>query len=114
MVRRDRDAPANLPLMPVDFSRFAAVLRDLGVAGEVRELSESAPTAAAAAAQLGCELGAIANSRVFSADGAPPRGMTSAAPPRAPPNSSASPPRPRPTSAGSAPWRQPRGLVQSS
>src|ERR1700746_66363 len=76
MVRRDRDAPANLPLMPVDFSRFAAVLRDLGVAGEVRELPESAPTAAAAAAQLGCELGAIANSLVFSADGAPLLGMT--------------------------------------
>ncbi|MGO8889561.1 MAG: YbaK/EbsC family protein, partial [Streptosporangiaceae bacterium] len=54
--------------MPVDFARFAAVLRDLGVAGQVRELPESAPTAAAAAAQLGCELGAIANSLVFSAD----------------------------------------------
>jgi prolyl-tRNA editing enzyme YbaK/EbsC (Cys-tRNA(Pro) deacylase) len=65
--------------MPVDFSRFAAVLRDLGVAGEVRELPESAPTAAAAAAQLGCELGAIANSLVFSADGAPLLVMTSGA-----------------------------------
>jgi prolyl-tRNA editing enzyme YbaK/EbsC (Cys-tRNA(Pro) deacylase) len=57
--------------MPVDFSRFAAVLRDLGVAGEVRELPESAP--------LGCELGAIANSLVFSADGAPLLVMTSGA-----------------------------------
>jgi prolyl-tRNA editing enzyme YbaK/EbsC (Cys-tRNA(Pro) deacylase) len=65
--------------MPVDFSRFAAVLRDLGVAGEVRELPESAPTAAAAAAQLGCELGAIANSLVFSADGEPLLVMTSGA-----------------------------------
>ena len=65
--------------MPVDFSRFAAVLRDLGVAGEVRELPESAPTAAAAATQLGCELGAIANSLVFSADGAPLLVMTSGA-----------------------------------
>src|SRR5438552_15049466 len=65
--------------MPVDFSRFAAVLRDVGVAGEVRELPESAPTAAAAAAQLGCELGAIANSLVFSADGAPLLVMTSGA-----------------------------------
>jgi prolyl-tRNA editing enzyme YbaK/EbsC (Cys-tRNA(Pro) deacylase) len=65
--------------MPVDFSRFAAVLRDLGVAGEVRELPESAPTAAAAAAQLGCEVGAIANSLVFSADGAPLLVMTSGA-----------------------------------
>src|SRR5437899_2184514 len=65
--------------MPAYFSRFAAVLRDLGVAGEVRELPESAPTAAAAAAQLGCELGAIANSLVFSADGAPLLVMTSGA-----------------------------------
>ena len=55
------------------------MLRDLGVAGEVRELPESAPTAAAAATQLGCELGAIANSLVFSADGAPLLVMTSGA-----------------------------------
>src|SRR5207248_2250994 len=65
--------------MPVDFTRFAAVLRDLDVLGQVRELPESAPTAAAAAAQLGCELGAIANSLVFSADGAPLLVMTSGA-----------------------------------
>jgi prolyl-tRNA editing enzyme YbaK/EbsC (Cys-tRNA(Pro) deacylase) len=65
--------------MPVDFSRFAAVLGNLGVSGEVRELPESAPTAAAAAAQLGCEVGAIANSLVFSADGAPMLVMTSGA-----------------------------------
>src|SRR3984957_9241041 len=65
--------------MPVDFSAFAAVLRDLGVSGEVRELPESAPTAAAAAAQLGCEVGAIANSLVFAADGAPLLVMTSGA-----------------------------------
>ena len=55
------------------------MLGDLGVAGQVRELPESAPTAAAAAAQLGCELGAIANSLVFSADGAPLLVMTSGA-----------------------------------
>src|ERR1700722_8913607 len=65
--------------MPVDFSAFAAVLRDLGVSSEVRELPESAPTAAAAAAQLGCEVGAIANSLVFSADEAPLLVMTSGA-----------------------------------
>jgi prolyl-tRNA editing enzyme YbaK/EbsC (Cys-tRNA(Pro) deacylase) len=59
--------------------KFAAVLRDLGVPGEVRELPESAPTAASAAAQLGCEIGAIANSLVFSADGAPLLVMTSGA-----------------------------------
>ncbi len=65
--------------MPVDFASFSAVLRDLGVPGEVRELPEPAPTAAAAAAQLGCEVGAIANSLIFSADGAPLLVMTSGA-----------------------------------
>jgi prolyl-tRNA editing enzyme YbaK/EbsC (Cys-tRNA(Pro) deacylase) len=65
--------------MPVDFADFAGVLRDLGVAGQVRELPEPAPTAATAAAQLGCEVGAIANSLVFSADGAPLLVMTSGA-----------------------------------
>src|ERR1700755_484708 len=65
--------------MPVDLTRFAAVLRGLDVPGQPRELPESAPTAAAAAAQLGCELGAIANSLVFSADGAPLLVMTSGA-----------------------------------
>jgi prolyl-tRNA editing enzyme YbaK/EbsC (Cys-tRNA(Pro) deacylase) len=57
----------------------AAVLRERGVAGDVRELPEPAPTAATAAAQLGCEVGAIANSLVFSADGAPLLVLTSGA-----------------------------------
>ena len=65
--------------MAVDFSGFAVVLKSLGVAGEVRELPEPAPTAATAAAQLGCEVGAIANSLVFAADGAPLLVMTSGA-----------------------------------
>jgi prolyl-tRNA editing enzyme YbaK/EbsC (Cys-tRNA(Pro) deacylase) len=65
--------------MPVDFASFSAVLRELGVPGQVRELPEPAPTAATAAAQLGCEVGAIANSLVFSADGAPLLVMTSGA-----------------------------------
>jgi prolyl-tRNA editing enzyme YbaK/EbsC (Cys-tRNA(Pro) deacylase) len=65
--------------MAVDYAAFAAVLRDLGVPGEVRELPERAPTAATAAAQLGCEVGAIANSLVFDADGAPLLVMTSGA-----------------------------------
>jgi len=47
------------------------VLRELGVTGQVRQLPEPAPTAATAAVQLGCEVGAIANSLVFSADGDP-------------------------------------------
>jgi prolyl-tRNA editing enzyme YbaK/EbsC (Cys-tRNA(Pro) deacylase) len=52
-------------------------LRDLGVTGNVVELPEPAPTAASAAAQLGCDIGAIANSLVFSADGAPLLVLTS-------------------------------------
>jgi prolyl-tRNA editing enzyme YbaK/EbsC (Cys-tRNA(Pro) deacylase) len=65
--------------MPADFAKFAAALHELGVAGEPMELPETARTAATAAAQLGCEVGAIANSLVFSADGAPLLVMTSGA-----------------------------------
>ncbi|HET7012536.1 MAG TPA: YbaK/EbsC family protein, partial [Streptosporangiaceae bacterium] len=57
----------------------AAVLREQGVTGQVRELPEPAPTAASAAAQLGCEVGAIANSLLFDADGEPLLIMTSGA-----------------------------------
>ena len=49
--------------------KVTGVLRELGVTGDVRELPEAAPTAATAAAQLGCAIGAIANSLVFNADG---------------------------------------------
>src|ERR1700761_4683855 len=63
----------------VDFSRFASVLGELSVAGAVRVLPDSASTAALAAAQLGCAVGAIANSLVFAADGAPLLVMTSGA-----------------------------------
>jgi prolyl-tRNA editing enzyme YbaK/EbsC (Cys-tRNA(Pro) deacylase) len=59
--------------------RVARELAALGVAGEIRELPEPAPTAATAAAQLGCEVGAIANSLIFDADGAPLLVLTSGA-----------------------------------
>jgi prolyl-tRNA editing enzyme YbaK/EbsC (Cys-tRNA(Pro) deacylase) len=59
--------------------RVTDVLRELGVTGQVTELPEPAPTAATAAAQLGCEVGAIANSLVFSADGSPLLVLTSGA-----------------------------------
>ncbi len=49
----------------------ARELLALGVEGQVRELPEPAPTAATAAAQLGCAVGAIANSLVFRADDEP-------------------------------------------
>ena len=57
----------------------AQVLRDQGVTGQVKELPEPAPTAATAAEQLGCDVGAIANSLVFNADGQPLLILTSGA-----------------------------------
>ncbi|HEX3490468.1 MAG TPA: YbaK/EbsC family protein [Streptosporangiaceae bacterium] len=43
-----------------------AALRAAGVEPELRTFTESVPTAVAAAAALGCEVGAIANSLVFA------------------------------------------------
>jgi prolyl-tRNA editing enzyme YbaK/EbsC (Cys-tRNA(Pro) deacylase) len=58
----------------------AAGARDAaGRPSQVRILPDAAPTAAAAAALLGIEVGAIANSLVFDADGAPLLVLTSGA-----------------------------------
>ncbi len=57
----------------------ASELKALGAGGEVRELPEPAPTAIAAAAQLGCPVSAIANSLLFNADGEPLLILTSGA-----------------------------------
>ncbi|MGD9955960.1 MAG: YbaK/EbsC family protein [Candidatus Nanopelagicales bacterium] len=59
--------------------KVAEALAGLGVAGTVRALPEPAPTAATAAAQLGVQVGAIANSLVFDADGSPLLVLTSGA-----------------------------------
>jgi prolyl-tRNA editing enzyme YbaK/EbsC (Cys-tRNA(Pro) deacylase) len=57
----------------------ARALAGLGVAGTVRELPDRAATAVAAAELLGIEVGAVANSLVFDADGEPLLVMTSGA-----------------------------------
>jgi prolyl-tRNA editing enzyme YbaK/EbsC (Cys-tRNA(Pro) deacylase) len=49
-----------------------AALAAAGVSGRVKLLPEAAPTAAAAAEQLGVEVGAIANSLVFATAGGEP------------------------------------------
>jgi prolyl-tRNA editing enzyme YbaK/EbsC (Cys-tRNA(Pro) deacylase) len=54
-------------------------LRSLGAAGSIRVLPDQARTAQQAADGLGCEVGAIANSLVFDADGAPVLILTSGA-----------------------------------
>ncbi|TAL18772.1 MAG: YbaK/EbsC family protein, partial [Frankiales bacterium] len=56
-----------------------SALSAAGAAGEVRVLDDSARTAAEAAAALGCAVGAIANSLVFTADGEPLLVLTSGA-----------------------------------
>jgi prolyl-tRNA editing enzyme YbaK/EbsC (Cys-tRNA(Pro) deacylase) len=54
-------------------------LRAKGFEPGVKVLPDSAPTAVAAAEQIGCEVGAIANSLIFDADGAPLLVLTSGA-----------------------------------
>ncbi|WP_447912630.1 YbaK/EbsC family protein [Microbacterium phyllosphaerae] len=52
-------------------------LREAGVESEIRVLPDSARTAAEAAAAIGCDVAAIANSLVFVANGTPVLVMTS-------------------------------------
>lgn len=59
--------------------RVVAALAARGVTAHVVEIAEGAPTAAAAAAALGVEVGRIANSLVFVADDEPLLVMTSGA-----------------------------------
>ncbi|MER6395338.1 YbaK/EbsC family protein [Kitasatospora sp. NPDC059973] len=67
------------PSLPARSQAVADALAAAGLPGEIRVLPDSARTAAEAAAALGCEAGAIANSLVFSCDGAPLLVMTSGA-----------------------------------
>jgi len=60
-------------------SRVAAALVAAGLEPAIRILDADAKTAVAAAAQLGCEVGAIANSLVFDCDGEPLLVMASGA-----------------------------------
>ncbi|MBO3745523.1 YbaK/EbsC family protein [Streptosporangiaceae bacterium NEAU-GS5] len=59
--------------------RVADALLEHGLTAQVVVLEDPAPTAATAAAQVGCEVGAIANSLIFDADGAPLLVLTSGA-----------------------------------
>ena len=70
---------ADLAALHPNAANVARALAGLGVAGQVRELDDRAATAAAAAELLGIEVGAVANSLVFEADGRPLLVMTSGA-----------------------------------
>jgi len=65
--------------LPDRVATVAAALRAAGAAGTPRVLPDSTRTALEAAAALGCEVGAIANSLVFTADGEPLLVLTSGA-----------------------------------
>jgi len=59
--------------------RILQILNAAGLSSEVRTLADSTRTAAEAAAALNCEVGAIASSLVFLADGEPVLVLTSGA-----------------------------------
>lgn len=65
--------------LPERVAVVAAALRDAGATGVPQVLPVSTRTAAEAATALGCDVGAIANSLVFLADGEPLLVMTSGA-----------------------------------
>jgi prolyl-tRNA editing enzyme YbaK/EbsC (Cys-tRNA(Pro) deacylase) len=60
-------------------ARVAAAMAAAGVDTDIKILDADARTAAAAAEQLGCAVGAIANSLVFDCDGSPLLVMASGA-----------------------------------
>ncbi len=72
------DSPGAGP-EPAAATRFRDVLRARDGGGEVVVLPASVHTAALAAQALGCEVGAIANSLLFDADGSPVLVLTSGA-----------------------------------
>jgi prolyl-tRNA editing enzyme YbaK/EbsC (Cys-tRNA(Pro) deacylase) len=73
------DPPAAAPDEHASIARFRAELERLGGSGRIVVLPDSVHTAALAAEALGCEVGAIANSLLFDADGAPVLILTSGA-----------------------------------
>jgi len=72
----DATSSSDLPRRAQDVQ---AALDEAGAEGRVRVLDEPARTAKDAAEAMGCEVGAIANSLVIMADGAPILAMTSGA-----------------------------------
>jgi prolyl-tRNA editing enzyme YbaK/EbsC (Cys-tRNA(Pro) deacylase) len=71
--------PADSPDEHPSIARFRTELARLGGSGRVVVLPDSVHTAALAAEALGCEVGAISNSLLFDADGAPVLILTSGA-----------------------------------
>ncbi|SIH10681.1 YbaK/prolyl-tRNA synthetase associated domain-containing protein [Mycobacteroides abscessus subsp. abscessus] len=71
--------PAPAPKHHANNTRIAEILTDNGIEPQITVFSEATPTAASAAEKVGVDVGAIANSLVFSAGGDPVLIMTSGA-----------------------------------
>ena len=67
----------DTPLEHPSVASFRATWREVGGTGRIVVLPDSVHTAALAAEALGCEVGAIANSLLFDAGGAPVLILTS-------------------------------------
>ncbi|AKT50269.1 YbaK/EbsC family protein [Arsenicicoccus sp. oral taxon 190] len=72
----DATSPSDLPRRSREVQ---AALESAGASGRIRLLPDSARTAREAADAMGCDVGAIANSLVIMADGAPILALTSGA-----------------------------------
>ncbi|MFG2223968.1 YbaK/EbsC family protein [Streptomyces sp. NPDC048644] len=63
--------PVSEPASDQAHPRFAEALRELGLSVEVRRFPDATRTAVEAATAVGCDLGQIVKSLIFSADGEP-------------------------------------------
>lgn len=77
MTHPPESEPTDLDRLPRGARSFARAVRTAGLPVRIREFDDTTHTAAQAAAALGCEIGAIASSLLFLADGAPVLAMTS-------------------------------------
>lgn len=77
LVGKETSTMADDQRLPERSRIVQQALIDAGLTARVRELSDSTRTAAEAAVALGCEVGAIASSLLFLADGEPLLVMTS-------------------------------------
>src|SRR3954447_4792939 len=73
------EQPAAQPAEHAAVARFRTELEACGGTGRIVVLPDTVHTAALAAAALGCEVGAIANSLLFDADSSPVLILTSGA-----------------------------------
>ena len=69
----------SAPVRHPSIDNVAERLRALGASGDITVLPDAVRTAQLAADALGCEVGAIANSLIFDADGSPVLILTSGA-----------------------------------